>query len=441
MKKLIRGLALVDNIKKIIEDDIKKKKEQKGRYLYYKRAKNISRGEIDIVDRDNRVRTIATKKRSEIYINYLRMLVDQKIDYLFAKDVTIESNDYLSSYEVTDMLQQMSFNASLDSTAWLHFYVNEELQLDWEYVLDREIIPIYDKHNKKIVEILRYYKISDEKIKVEHWTLTSMDTIILDTDFNTESRKNYPHYEIISHFKTGEVQSVEAKSLPFLPFIPLYNNRSKESEVEGIEGLLFLYADIASGVVDNIDKFQEAITKLKGFSSDPGALEDAMKSMRIHKAVGIPLDGDVDMMKIEIPIEARAFILDLIKNAVFLIGKGMNPQQTGDGNITNVVLISRYSELDTKASNHERQIKKFYGQFIDCLNSYYQSNLSSDIILNRNMIVNLTEKINNAIASKELVSLRTALSMHPDVSDVEEELKLIAADKTVLKNEKEKKDE
>jgi SPP1 family phage portal protein len=431
----------VENIKKMIEEDIKRKKRQKGRYLYYKKSKGGASGEFDIVDRDNKVRTIHTKKQSEIYINYLRMLVDQKIDYLFAKDVTIETNDYLESYEITDMLQQMSFNASLDARAWLHFYVNRKLQLDWEYVLDCEIIPIYDAHGKELVEVIRYYKLEEDKIRVERWDIKGMTTMVFNKEFDLESKFTKPHYEEISYFQDGEIQNIEPKSLPFLPFIPLYNNRACESDADGIEDLLFLYASIASGVVDNIDKFQEAITKLKGFSSDPLALKEAMDNIRRYKAVGIPEGGDIDLMKIEIPIEARAFILDLIKNAVFLIGKGMNPQQKGDGNITNVVLISRYSELDTKASNHERQVKKFYKQFIDCINSYYQSNLQNGIILNRNMIVNLTEKINNAIASKKLVSLRTAISMHPDVSDVDEELALINADKTVSKNEEDKKDE
>lgn len=411
------------NLKEIIEKDITNKKgKYNGRVLYYKKG-HVKYDQIkDIVNRNNQVETIQTKNTAEIYINYMKVLVDQKIDYLLAKDATINKNDYFEPFEITDMIQEMSFNAALDSVAWLHLYVNKESRLDWIYVLDKEIIPIYDSYHKKIIEVIRYFRINDEKIQVEHWTIDGVTKVIMNNEFNIEKQEELSHYVVVEMFENGNVQSEEPKNLPFIPFIPLFNNRAIEADSEGIEDLLFLYASISSGLVDNIDRFQEAITKLKGFTSDKRILQETMDNMKKYKAVGVPSDGDIELEKIEIPIEARAFILDLIKTAVFLIGKGMNPQQTGDGNITNVVITSRYSELDTKCNNHEKQLKKFYKNFIGCLNEYYSILLPSDIILNRSMIFNLTEKIQNAIDSKGLVSLKTALSMHPNVDDVDKEI-------------------
>jgi len=51
---------------------------------------------------------------------------------------------------------------------------------------------------------------------------------------------------------------------------------------------------------------------------------------------------------------------------------------------------------------------------------------------NKTVIVNTTEQISNAIASNGFVSKTTALTMHPEVSNVEDELNRIKEDNKQL---------
>ena len=411
-------------IVEILKNDIVSKSHRYDGRKFFERCGSGYRSKYkDIVDSDGKVRTILMNSNTSLDINYFKMLVNQKVNYLLSNEVTVDDNIYFTSTDITDLLEELTLNAALDTRAWLHFYI-EDNKLEWIIVKDSEIIPIYDRYNKKIIGIIRYYEVSEDILRVEQWDLTgvTIETIKKDEVIETES---LPHYmETIEY--NDSIEDINPKNLPFIPFIPLYNNKLRLSDIDGIDSLLEMYNSINSGLIDNIYKFQEAIALFKGFSGDNQAIERAIQQMKIYKGVGVPQDGGIDYLSIEIPTEARAFLLDQIKQAIFLIGRGMNPFQNSDGgNITNVVIKARYSELDMKANSTEKQIKLFYRQFINCLNIFYSSDISYDIVLSRNQIFNESELIDDSIKSLQIVSLETALSMHPRVSNVKDELSRI----------------
>jgi SPP1 family phage portal protein len=321
----------------LIKKDIEKKAKMQGRKYYNKKGSISTKPELkDIVDSNNEVKTIKVDNGTNIYFNWFKILIKQKINYMLAKDTTITKNQYFSDVLLTTMLEELVLNASIDSVSWLHFFVNQENKLDWVVVLSKEIIPIYDKYNKYITAIIRYYYIDKDTIYVEYWGINGVTTMKIKEDKITDNIFNKHYTEEISY--QGEVLEENDKNFPFIPFIPMWNNREKFSDIEDIECLLVMYSAISSGLIDNIYKFQEAIAKFKGFTGDSKAVQEAMRQMRIYKGVGVPSDGDIDYMSIEIPTEARALILETLKDAIFFIGEGFDPHKIGDGNITNVVI-------------------------------------------------------------------------------------------------------
>jgi SPP1 family phage portal protein len=408
----------------LIKKDIEKKSKMLGRKYYNKKGSISKKSELkDIVDSNNEIKTIKINDGTNIYFNWFKILIKQKINYMLAKDTTITKNQYFTDIVLTTMLEELVLNTSIDSVSWLHFFVNTENKLDWVVVSFNEIIPIYDKYNKYIIEIIRYYYIDKDTIYIENWDKNGVTTMKLKKDKISDNVFNKHYTEEISY--QGEILEENDKNFPFIPFIPMWNNRERLSDIEDIECLIVMYSNISSGLIDNIDKFQEAIAKFKGFTGDSKAIQEAMRQMKIYKGVGIPNDGDIDYMNIEIPVEARALILETLKDAIFFIGEGFDPHKIGDGNITNVVIESRYSGLDMKSNACEKQLKLFYQDFIKCFNKFYNISLDSKIELNRSMIFNKSEAIADAVASKDLTSLETALSIHPYVTDVKKEMKLI----------------
>ena len=229
------------------------------------------------------------------------------------------------------------------------------------------------------------------------------------------------HYEE-KIFYQGKLENIEGKNLPFIPFIPLFNNKAKKSDLDGIQELIDMYNSINSGFVDNINLFQEAIIKLRGFTGDSEELETVRKNMQRYKMVGIPNGGgdnaDMDYMAVEIPVEARKTILDILKENIFKIGQGLDPDRlAGESNITNVVIKSRYSALDMKANRTQKQLKLFYEKFVDCVNQFNNSGLDKEITFNRSMIFNESESIDNCLKSMNLLDQETILDNHPWVTD------------------------
>ena len=73
--------------------------------------------------------------------------------------------------------------------------------------------------------------------------------------------------------------------------------------------------------------------------------------------IGTPSGGgSVDVKTYQIPYEARKAKLQIDKEAIYKFGMGFDSSQSGDGNITNVVIKSRYSLLDLKCNKLEPRL-------------------------------------------------------------------------------------
>jgi len=375
---------------------------------------------------------IKSRKIKLIYTNWFKFLVNQKIDYSLAKPVTFDDG-VPEEFDIQDILNQMSLCTSLNSCSWLHFVIRSS-KLDWVIIHDAQIIPVYDIYKKYITEIIRFWKLDDKKDENKYWVqlwdaekcieFKLIDWQIVDVEEKT-------HYlEKLKYQDNEEV--VNPKSFGFIPFIPLFNNKNKESDVIDIQQLLDVYNQIATGFIDNVYEFQDAILKLKGFHGQD--FEQFMKQLRIFKVVPIDGEGDIEKLTIDIPVEARKVLLDLLTKNIFIIGRGVDPEQDfGGGNITNVLIKSIYSGLDTKASEHENQLRLFYKQLVHILRLYYNKNIDNTIVFNRSQLFNESEMIDNCLKSMNMVSMKTVLENHPWISNVDDELEQIKTESKVNK--------
>lgn len=412
---------------KLIQEDTKKKKDRYLGRAYYKYKPDSNKiTSVDIVDQSGNIKSIKLENKNKLFTNYFKLLVKQKRNYLLSKGPTVK-NTLFELPVLTDLLDDAILNSSLDSRTWLYLYV-ENNDLQYVFVHDSEVIPLYDRYNKKIVSIIRYYyNSSKEKVlNVELWELTGVTYLTIENNIIVEEIKTL-HYKVEDFFNSELVDEKEY-NLPFLPFIPMFNNKEKESDLEGIQDLLDMYNQINSGLIDNIDKFQEALMKLKGFSGDDNTLKTTMANLKRYKAAGIPSDGDMEYISIEIPVEARKFILDLLIANIFKLGQGFDPDKIGDGNITNVVITSRYAGIENKSNETEKQLQLFYINFMTCYEQFYKTKYDKTLTCNRDRLVNEVEKIDSCVKSMNMVSLDTILKNHPWVTNIEEEKAKIKQD-------------
>lgn len=411
-----------------------------ARNYYYKKLQSddLFYGEknIDTYGK-GKIKTIKKKNQVFVYTNYLKTLVDQKIDYLLARKPTTDKLP--EQFNIQEILEDASLNSSLDVTAWLYLYLNNESNLDWCFVSDSEIIPIYDKFNKYIVELIRFKIQKDKSIFVEFWTKENITTFIIDKNKKEEFEiqestvTETKHYTVSTVYGNEEAEK-ELRSFGFIPFIPCNNNKSETSDLENIEVLIYYYNQISSGFIDNIFKFQEFILVLEGFGGQD--LEKLIEELKKHKAMDLPRDTKAGYLSVDIPVEARSVILDILKRNIFLIGRGVDIEKLGEaaGNITNVFIKVKYSHLETKANDHEKQLRKFYIKLKTAINKFYNLNIDETIEFNRTMLFNESEKIKDCVMSETLVesgymSKETLQHNIPYITNVDIENKQIAKEK------------
>lgn len=420
------------DIIKLIKNDISEKTNKYIARKYYNYKQNKDNDEFSFVDISGRTQTISEK--SKLYTNYFRMIVNQKIDYLFAKEPSLKKNQIYSSVKIVSLLEDLLLNASQDTVGWMQFYI-EDNDLDWLIIPDKEIIPFYDRYNKKLEEVIKYFLIEKDVFYVEHWTLSGLNTYKIHKDKITDF-KQQQHFKTKVYYNENDIEKEVLSNFKSIPFIPLYNNKSKESDLVGIKELLDMYNSINSGLIENINIFQEFIVKLKGFAGDNETLQSTLDNMVRFKAMSLPDNSDADYMKVDIPTEARKLMLDVLKENIFLTSQSMDPTKIGDGNLTNIVIQSRYAALDMKANRTEKQVKIFYEKFVKFIKDFYKKDFDDEINCNRSMLFNITEAIKNCNDSKDVVSNETILDNHPFVKNTKEELKRIEKEKMNNNNNK-----
>ena len=115
---------------------------------------------------------------------------------------------------------------------------------------------------------------------------------------------------------------------------------------------------MSCGLSNNIQDANEVLYVVKGFEGDN--LDELMTNIKAKKHIGIPdSGGDVEIRTIDIPYQARQTKLELDEKNIYRFGMGFNAAQVGDGNVTNIVIKSRYALLDLKCNKLEIRLKQF----------------------------------------------------------------------------------
>ena len=209
------------------------------------------------------------------------------------------------------------------------------------------------------------------------------------------------------------------------------NNKKQFSGLKPIKGLIDDYDLHACSLSNNLKDFDTPLYAVKGFEGDN--LEQLQQNPKTVKMVGVGEGGDVEVRTVEIPYQARKEKLTLDKEGIFMFGMGFDPTMVGDGNITNVVILSRYSLLEMKADKLQPRLEGLLDQVLDVvldeINKENETDYQrSDIEYNftRSLMTNETENIANEKVKAETkqVVINTILNAAPVIGD-EKTLQLI----------------
>ena len=371
-------------ILRLIEEDSTSTKKQlaKQGQAYYEGNHDIKNYTLYYFDADGQVKEDKNRANIKISHPFLTELVDQKVQYtLSGKEAFIRSDNpelqtHLDAYfneneDFTAELYELLTGASAKGFDYMYAYKNAEGKTAFQCADSLGVVEVRAKDTDDGCEYVIYWYIDridkgQKKIKrIQVWDAhqtyfyVSADEGKLEIDTSQEVNPR-PH----TLYQKKEGGELYYEDYGFIPFFRLDNNKKQFSDLKPIKPLIDDYDLMACGLSNNLQDASEYLVVVKGFQGDQ--LDELMQNVRTKKHIGVNGEngGGVDFKTVDIPYEARKVKLELDKESIYKFGEGFDSSQMGDGNITNVVIKSRYAPLDLKYNKFIILVKQFLRKLI-----------------------------------------------------------------------------
>ena len=399
-----------DAVKTDRQSPIKEKMSEGIKYYDYKH--DILKFRLFYYNEDGKLVEETNRSNIKIPHAFFTEQVDQKVQYLLSNPVEFETADtelktYLEEYIDDDfqlMLQEMVEGASKKAYEFAYVYRATSGKLLFKVADSRKVVVIYDDMNE-VIAIIRYYDTDITKdnrkvtvTKAELWDTEKTWFFVSSSDYNNrfildESQEINPRFHQVVEDSDGNLLG---KGFGYIPFLKLSNNKNEKTDLEPIKALIDDYDLMACALSNNLVDFDHPIYAVKGYGKDN--LDELVTNLRTKRTVGVSQDGGIDVKTVDIPVTARKTKLETDKEAIYKFGMAFDSSQVGDGNITNIVIKSRYSLLDLKCNKTEIRLRAFIKQLLDIIildiNERYHKSFKRqqvEVVITRSTLINQTD--------------------------------------------------
>lgn len=339
--------------------------------------------EGDIVEDPNATNT-------KISHGFFPELVDQKVQYILGDcgikvkpkdedDSTLDEE--LEQYFGDDWqlaIQELIEGASIKGFEGFFARTTADDRLVFQVADALRLVPVYDDYGS-LIRVLRYYtetRYSSEKQKtvfVQHCDVWDEQQVAYYIQVNEGESSTFeldrtrdinpaPHVLAWQQNPNGDPDEGDdwlplGRSYESFPFYILNNNGKGTSDLKPIKDKIDDYDIMNCYMSNNLQDMTEAFYVVKGYNGESiSKLRQNLKARKVVNLAPSP-DAGVDIKTYDIPIEGRKVKMELDEVNIYRSGMGFNAQQLGDGNITNVVIKSRYTLLSMKASKLIARLK------------------------------------------------------------------------------------
>lgn len=419
----------LEKIKKKIQNHSAKKDFILKAKEYYKNNTDIS---ITGVNTSSKVEKDPLRTAdNRIGHNFHELLVDEKVSYMFTYPVQIDiDNNPKLNDEVKDTLgddylrkiKNLGIEASNCGTAWLHYWIDKDNKFKYAKVDTEQIIPCYSNGLERTLEsIIRYYSCYEE--------VETSDDDVLFTYIEYWNDKGFTRYKFRDGITGALIDSEEvAHTLEDVPFIEFANNEKKQSDLCKYKHLIDLYDRVMSGFANDLEDIQQVIYILENYGGEN--LGEFLGDLKRYKAIKTETGdggGGVKTLQIEIPVEARVKMLEILKKQIYESGQGLQQDSESYGNASGVALSFFYRELEIKAGLLETEFTSSIATLVKVILKHLNVDAYKKIeqTYTRNMIRNDVEGSQIAQNSVGVIPTKVVLKNHPWVDDVEEAMQLL----------------
>lgn len=441
----------VAEISEFITEDITSEKKRFAAIgqKYYEAEHDILNCRLFYYNADGKLVEDKTRANIKICHPFFTELSDQLTYHLLsfkenpiqAKDNVEGLQDFFDMYfnarfwkEIGDLIT----GAHNKGFEYLYGYKNSQNRTDFQCADSMGVAEIPAKYADDGQDhILYWYVDRIEKGKkvvrrIQDWTDTEIFYYVQIDNGEIEKDTSVP-YNPRPHivFKDEETGQKMGQPLGYIPFWRLDNNRKQISGLKPIKALIDDYDRHACALSNNLVDFDTPLYVVSGFQGDN--LDELQQNLKTKKIVGVDSDGGIQVQTVDIPYQARKEKLDIDERNIYRFGMGFNSSQVGDGNITNVVIQSRYTLLELKAKKMQDNLCALLEEIVQVVLDEINKENNKDFQrsdwefhFTRDTLTNETENIQNekTKAETQQIQVNTILNVAANVGD-EQTLKAI----------------
>lgn len=327
---------------------------------------------------------------NRIGMNRHRIVVDQKIGYLFSKppqfdlpedDPNKGDEELLKKVNGTvgadwpKVIKQLGIDASNTGRAWLAYWSGPD-GFEYWFVNPLTITPIYDRSTvkKRLKYLIRSYGYADDQgnpvTRYEVWDEKEVS------------------YLVRPQASAGAAPQIDFEALPDgnwniqphtygrIPFIEFQNNAKAIGDLPMYRDIIDAFDKLFSGFVNDIDDLQEiiwCITKYNGETTETYLDKDGneqtrpvdlLQMLKAKKWVSVDDKGGLEAIRGEIPYEARGKMYELLDTEFWKAAMAVDPAPDTAGNQSGVYIDHLYGLLELKAGLMETEFRSSINEFL-----------------------------------------------------------------------------
>lgn len=390
---------------------------------------------------------------NKIVDNQYAKVVEQKTNYLFARELTIESDNKdfenkiksLFDKRFIRMFKKLGENAINYGIGWLYIYL-ENNKIKFKNFAPYEILPFWADEEQTILDmVVRIYSIENYKknskdtiTKVEVYKNDKVDYYIYDNKLLFEKSESYILLK-------DESLQVTFDSIPVIPFKSSSKEQPLLNSVKALQDSLNL---IKSNFVNYMEEDPRTTwIVLKGYSgTDLDMFKRNMAEYGILKIDQMEGEGSagIETLKIEVDANSYTTIINILKKSIIENANAFDVKDERLSNNPNQMNIrSMYSDIDLASNGLEVEFQcsleilfEFCAIYFQLLDGVDFSDEKIKVTFNKDQLLNSSDIIQDLANSFEMISRQTLLSKHPYVKDIEEELKRLAEEEIMKVDDK-----
>lgn len=367
--------VVAEGLDEIVEDLKNRPKKAFARVAndYYQAEHDILKSRIFYLDDNGELKEDMFAANVKIPHAFFMEQVDQKTQYLLSRGVKfVTENDALET--ALDEYLDEDFNLFLDEVvegaaingaeyAYARTTGDDKIKFQVSEFISTDTI--LDDYHNEVAVVRRYVKhgFSDDKeIEIVHAEVYRAEDVVFlvredGKKFGPDPNKKLnPQGHVIAYNK--EDDALLERSYGRIPFYRLSNNRHETSDLVPVKDLIDDFDRMASFLSNNLEDYDKPIYVITGYQGqDISQLRQNIKARGVVKTGAPNQQGGFKLETFQIPYEARKAKMEIDKEMIYKFGMAFDSSQTGDGNITNVVIRSRYSLLDLKCNKIEPRLR------------------------------------------------------------------------------------